>query len=162
MNIIADENIPFASNAFSDFGIVRSLPANDITPNTVKDADALLVRSVTQVNASLLDGSNVRFLGTATIGTDHIDLRYLNAKHITFTDAASRHRHCRLIVTELRTLRPRVRNIRSRLFTTQRTTFSTEQRRLPMSRTMRPAQLMLTAAASWREKKLCARITINT
>ena len=58
-----------------------------MTPEAVADADALLVRSITQVNEPLLAGSSVRFVGTATIGFDHVDLDYLHARHVGFASA---------------------------------------------------------------------------
>jgi len=87
MKIVADENITFARQAFSSLGTVSVLPAAKITREQVSDADALFVRSVTTVNAALLDGSCVRFVGTATIGTDHIDLPYLQQRGIGFSSA---------------------------------------------------------------------------
>ncbi len=88
IKIVIDENIPFAQNVFSAFGDIILMPGREMTAADVKQADALLVRSVTQVNADLLEGSAVRFVGTATIGTDHIDLEYLKKRNITFTSAA--------------------------------------------------------------------------
>ncbi len=87
MKIIADENISFAQEAFSQFGNVELVHGRKITPQILKDADILIVRSITRVNKDLLDSTPVRFVGTATIGTDHIDLDYLKQKGITFTDA---------------------------------------------------------------------------
>lgn len=88
MRIIADENIPFAREAFSPFGEVTLLPGRSITTADLKDADALLVRSVTTVGRSLLAGTAIRFVGTATIGVDHIDTWYLVEEGIGFSDAA--------------------------------------------------------------------------
>jgi erythronate-4-phosphate dehydrogenase len=87
MKIIADENIIFVKEAFSGLGDVHLYGGREITNAILKDADALLVRSVTDVNVSLLAGTNVKFVGTATIGTDHIDIPYLAEKGIFFTDA---------------------------------------------------------------------------
>src|SRR5580698_3606992 len=87
MRIVADPNIPFVKEAFGPLGEVRLVPGREITAGTVRDADALLVRSVTPVNAALLDGSPVKFVGTATIGTDHVDPAYLSAKGIGFASA---------------------------------------------------------------------------
>lgn len=87
MQIVADENIPFVREAFSAFGAVASYPASALTPKVVREADVLLVRSVTRVDAALLSGSRVRFVGTATIGTDHIDLPYLASRAIGFSSA---------------------------------------------------------------------------
>jgi len=87
MKIIADENIIFVKEAFSGLGNVHLSSGREITNALLKDADVLLVRSVTEVNANLLEGTNVKFVGTATIGTDHIDTAYLAEKRISFTDA---------------------------------------------------------------------------
>ncbi len=85
--IIADENIGMADEAFSGFGRLITMPGRSITPEAVREADVLLVRSVTKVDAALLEGSNIKFVGTATIGTDHVDTDYLQQKGIVFTDA---------------------------------------------------------------------------
>ncbi|MCZ7615651.1 MAG: hypothetical protein M5T52_19410 [Ignavibacteriaceae bacterium] len=77
MNLIVDENIAFANEAFSGFGKLELVDGRSITNSTVDDADILIVRSVTKVDRKLLAGSKVQFVGTATIGTDHIDIEYL-------------------------------------------------------------------------------------
>ncbi len=87
MKIVADANIPFVRECFSSIGQVEVLSGRDITPHTVATADALLVRSITPVNEALLRGSAVRFVGTATIGFDHVDVGYLERNHIGFTSA---------------------------------------------------------------------------
>jgi erythronate-4-phosphate dehydrogenase len=87
MKIVADANIPFVQECFSSIGDVTVMGGRSMTPEAVADADALLVRSITPVNAPLLAGSSVRFVGTATIGFDHVDLDYLDAHHIGFTSA---------------------------------------------------------------------------
>jgi erythronate-4-phosphate dehydrogenase len=87
MRIVADPSIPFAQEAFGPLGEVRLVPGREIAASAVRHADALLVRSVTPVNAALLDGSAVKFVATATIGTDHIDETYLSAKGICFASA---------------------------------------------------------------------------
>jgi erythronate-4-phosphate dehydrogenase len=87
MKIIADENIPFVAECFSSIGDVETVSGRDMTPNVVADADALIVRSITRVNVDLLDGSKVRFVGTATIGFDHIDVQYLSQNNIGFASA---------------------------------------------------------------------------
>ncbi|MHC4744350.1 MAG: hypothetical protein ACYS8Z_20740 [Planctomycetota bacterium] len=74
MKIIADENIPFVAECFSSIGEVETVPGREITPDLVSDADALVVRSITRVDSSLLAGSKVRFVGTATIGFEHVDV----------------------------------------------------------------------------------------
>ncbi|MCB2155434.1 4-phosphoerythronate dehydrogenase [bacterium] len=88
MLIIADENIPLIREAMSPVGDVRLVAGRSLTRRDVAEADVLLVRSVTRVDADLLDGTPVRFVGTATIGTDHIDLPYLQQRGIGFSSAA--------------------------------------------------------------------------
>ncbi len=88
MLLLADENIPFAREAFGALGEVQLVAGRAITRNIAREAEALLVRSVTTVNAAFLEGSRVKFVGTATIGTDHIDLDYLRQKGIAFASAA--------------------------------------------------------------------------
>lgn len=87
MIIVVDENISFAKEAFSLFGEVKLLPGREITKNYLKDADVLIVRSITNVDEALLKNTPIKFVGTATIGTDHIDLKYLQDNNITFADA---------------------------------------------------------------------------
>jgi erythronate-4-phosphate dehydrogenase len=87
MNIIADENIPFVAECFSSIGEVETIPGREITPGVIADADVLLVRSITPLSADLLAGSKVRFVGTATIGFDHIDIEYLRRNNIGFASA---------------------------------------------------------------------------
>lgn len=86
MRLIVDENIPF-SQAFFGAAELVYLSGNAITPAAVKDADGLLVRSVTPVNQQLLEGSQVKFVGTATIGVDHIDQAWLKSAGIAFASA---------------------------------------------------------------------------
>jgi erythronate-4-phosphate dehydrogenase len=88
MRIVADENISHASEAFSGFGSVQLFPGREITNETLRNADVLIVRSVTYVNKELLDNTPVKFVGTATIGWDHIDTAFLKGKNIRFTSAA--------------------------------------------------------------------------
>ncbi len=87
MNLIIDENIVFAKEAFSSLGNMQLVDGRKLTNTYVKDADILVVRSITNVNADLLKESRIKFVGTATIGTDHIDLDYLGNQNITFADA---------------------------------------------------------------------------
>lgn len=87
MNIVCDENIPLADHYFASLGEITYYPGRHITAQCVRDADVLLVRSVTTVNAALLHGSRVRFVGTATIGEDHIDKDYLAEAGIVFANA---------------------------------------------------------------------------
>ncbi|MGB1382722.1 MAG: 4-phosphoerythronate dehydrogenase [Porticoccaceae bacterium] len=85
--IIADQNMPLVEDYFGQLGEVMMMPGRDINRQSIEGAEILLVRSVTQVNKSLLEGSSVRFVGSATAGTDHIDLDYLNNKSIQFRHA---------------------------------------------------------------------------
>lgn len=87
MLLVADENIPLLDNFFGDLATIRRLPGRRISPADLADADALLVRSVTSVDSALLAGSRVGFVGTATIGTDHVDLPWLAKAGIAFTSA---------------------------------------------------------------------------
>ncbi len=87
MKIVADENIPLLRNFFGDMGQIETYPGRQLTNECVRDADVLLVRSVTQVNESLLSGSSVKFVGTCTIGTDHIDTEYLKSSGVAFSSA---------------------------------------------------------------------------
>ena len=76
MLIVADENIPLLDAFFEGFGEIRRYPGRAIDRAAVVDADVLLVRSVTTVDRALLEDSKVRFVGTCTIGTDHLDLNH--------------------------------------------------------------------------------------
>jgi len=87
MKIVADANIPFVAECFCSIGEVEVVGGRAITPGVVKDADVLLVRSITPVNGDLLAGSKVRFVGTATIGFDHVDVDFLRRNNIGFASA---------------------------------------------------------------------------
>ncbi len=87
MKFVVDKNIPLVEKAFGSLGEVRLVETGEFTPEVVRDADVLVVRSETKVNQTLLEGSRVKFVGTATIGTDHIDLDYLISKGIAFASA---------------------------------------------------------------------------
>lgn len=86
MKIVADENMPGLAPLESLGELVR-VPGRQVTPAQLADADILLVRSVTRVDAALLAGSKVRFVGSATIGTDHVDLDALAQAGIRFAHA---------------------------------------------------------------------------
>lgn len=87
MLIVADENIPLLDAFFGDIGEIRRVSGRTMRPEDVRDADVLLVRSVTRVDRTLLEGSRIRFVGTATIGTDHINLSWLKENGIQFSAA---------------------------------------------------------------------------
>lgn len=87
MRIVADENIPLLDAFFGHFGDICRLPGRSIDRAALADADILLVRSVTRVDQALLEGSPVRFVGTCTIGTDHLDLPYFAQAGIQWSSA---------------------------------------------------------------------------
>lgn len=87
MKIVADENIPFVKECFSSIGDVQAVQGRQITPEIVAEADILLVRSITPVNEKLLAGSMVKFVATATIGFEHVDVDYLKKRDIGFASA---------------------------------------------------------------------------
>jgi erythronate-4-phosphate dehydrogenase len=80
--------MPFAREAFASLGEVSAKDGRAITAADVRDADILAIRSTTKVNAALLDGSGVRFVGSAVIGTDHLDIPYLERRGIRWCGAA--------------------------------------------------------------------------
>ena len=80
--------MPFVEEAFSTLGDTVLRDGRQICAEDVRDADLLATRSTTQVNADLLEGSSIKFVGTATIGTDHIDQAYLEEKGIAWMFAA--------------------------------------------------------------------------
>jgi len=87
MNIFVDENIPQGSKVFSAYGNVKTFAGRSLRREDLIDVDALFVRSITKVNADLLQGTSVRFVGTATIGVDHVDQDYLKQAGIGFAAA---------------------------------------------------------------------------
>jgi erythronate-4-phosphate dehydrogenase len=91
LSIVADENIPAVEEMFQEAGdrtvVITKVDGRRLTAEQVQEADVLLVRSVTKVNEALLTGSKVRFVGSATIGTDHLDKGYLEAHGIHYCSA---------------------------------------------------------------------------
>lgn len=92
MRIVVDHNIPLAEVCFGELGEVVRLPGRAIDATALRDANALIVRSITRVDAGLIEaamnaGSRLRFVGTCTIGTDHIDQAALAAHGIGFANA---------------------------------------------------------------------------
>jgi len=87
MKIVCDKNMPYAFEAFSTLGDVVLKDGRLITADDVRGAEALFTRSTTKVNAQLLAGSPVRFYGSGVIGTDHIDIPYLDANAVAWTAA---------------------------------------------------------------------------
>lgn len=88
MKIVADENLEFTDYFFAEFGEIHQSAGRTLTQADVKDAEALLVRSVTKVNAALLDHTAVQFVGSATIGTDHLDINAIEKQGAVWANAA--------------------------------------------------------------------------
>lgn len=90
LRLVADENMPGVEACCARLGrdveVVRR-PGRQLSAADVADADILLVRSITRVDATLLAGSRVRFVGTATIGTDHLDIPWLESQGIAWASA---------------------------------------------------------------------------
>ena len=86
MRILADENIPMLE-VFARHGQLRRVAGRSLDRAVLANAEVLLVRSVTQVDQALLAGSQVKFVGTCTIGTDHLDLQYLTQQGIGWASA---------------------------------------------------------------------------
>ena len=88
MRILADQNMPLVEEFFSEIGQITRFAGRDLNAEQLKDTDILLVRSITQVNAALLQHANkLKFVGTATIGTDHVDQALLKQKGVAFSSA---------------------------------------------------------------------------
>lgn len=87
LKIVADKAIPFLEGVFDPYADMAYLPGDKIGPEDVRDADVLMVRTRTKCNADLLEGSKVKFIATATIGTDHIDFPYCDSKGIVVRNA---------------------------------------------------------------------------
>lgn len=88
ISIVIDAKIPFIKGVLEPYANVIYAEGSEITTHTVKNADALIIRTRTHCNEELLRGSSVQFIATATIGTDHIDTDYCDAHNITWTNAA--------------------------------------------------------------------------
>lgn len=88
MKIIADAHIPFVKEYFADQGELILKPGREMTQKDTKDADILLVRSITPVNEKLLASSRVKFVGSLTAGADHLDLPWLTSAGIEVAIAA--------------------------------------------------------------------------
>jgi erythronate-4-phosphate dehydrogenase len=86
-HLVIDDAVPYADALFGQLGTVECLPGRDINAERVKHADALIVRSRTQVNAALLQNSNVQFVGSTVVGLDHIDQTWLAQQNIRFYSA---------------------------------------------------------------------------
>ena len=87
MRIVADDKIPFLKGALEPYAEVVYIPGKQIKMEMLKDSDALLIRTRTICNENLLEGTSIRFIGTATIGFDHIDTDYCSKNKIIWTNA---------------------------------------------------------------------------
>lgn len=87
ITIIADDKIPFLKGALEPYASIKYLEGSKFDHSTVKQADALLIRTRTVCNEPLLTGSKVKFIATATIGFDHIDTDYCDAHSISWANA---------------------------------------------------------------------------
>lgn len=87
MRVVVDENIPLGAEAFAAAGPVTLMPGREISRQDLSDCQILIVRSITKVGPALLEGTPVRFVGTCTIGTDHLDIPWLQSQGIRWTSA---------------------------------------------------------------------------
>ena len=87
IKIIADENIPFLKGVLEPYSDITYLPGRLIGNEQLKEIDALLIRTRTKCTENLLKNTRVSFIGTATIGFDHIDTRYCENHQIKWTNA---------------------------------------------------------------------------
>ena len=85
--IIVDDKIPYIKGALEPFAEVVYLPGHELTAAIAKDANALITRTNTICNAQLLKGSAIKFIASASIGYDHIDVAYCKRQGITWTNA---------------------------------------------------------------------------
>jgi len=86
LKVLIDKYVPYVAEALAPIAEVVCLEPEAITPERVRDADALIIRTRTRCDAALLAGSRVRFIATATIGYDHIDTTYCDQHHIHWTN----------------------------------------------------------------------------
>ena len=87
MKIVADQDVPFLRGVFEPFAEVLYRKGSEIGPEDVADADALITRTRTRCDAALLEGSSVKIIASATIGTDHIDREWCDARGIVVRNA---------------------------------------------------------------------------
>lgn len=112
LTILADENIAHLDDYFGDLNLIK-IKGRDITQTAIDahNPDALLIRSVTPINTNTIkDHKNIRFVGTATIGTDHVDTHFLNNHGICFASAkgSSKHSVAQYVITALLTQNPKL------------------------------------------------------
>jgi erythronate-4-phosphate dehydrogenase len=87
LRIVADDKIPFLKGVLEPYAEMIYIPGNEINRESLLHTDAILIRTRTKCNESLLSGTGVRFIGTATIGFDHIDTNYCDKNGIIWTNA---------------------------------------------------------------------------
>ena len=87
MKIVADNTVPFLKGIAEPIAEVKYLTSKEFTPENIKDADALIVRSIDKCTRELLEGSRVKLITSATIGFDHIDIRYCDEAGITWKNS---------------------------------------------------------------------------
>jgi len=87
IKVIADDKIPFLKGILEPYSDITYLPGRLINNEHLKDCNALIIRTITKCTGELLEGTNVSFIGTATIGFDHIDTRLCETKNIKWTNA---------------------------------------------------------------------------
>lgn len=87
MKIVIDNKIPFIRGVFEPYAEVVYLPGKETGPDAVKDADAIITRTRTICNESLLHGSRVKAIASATIGFDHIDTAWCESHGIAWANA---------------------------------------------------------------------------
>lgn len=116
MYLVADENLSLTEYFFSSFGTVKTYAGRGITAESLVDAEVLLVRSVTKVTPQLLQDATdlsashkrIGFVGSATIGTDHLDVAGLQASGVTVANAPGCNAQAvaEYVVTAILTLQP--------------------------------------------------------
>jgi erythronate-4-phosphate dehydrogenase len=87
MKLLIDDAVWGSNQIFSEFGEVFTLPGREIRSESLKDFDALIVRSRTRVDEKLLRDANIKFVGSTVAGLDHIDKNYLEDNAITLSSA---------------------------------------------------------------------------
>jgi erythronate-4-phosphate dehydrogenase len=87
IKIIADDKIPFLKGALEPYAEIIYVPGKHIVRDMLRDADAMLIRTRTKCTESLLKRTGIKFIGTATIGFDHIDTQYCEKHNIVWTNA---------------------------------------------------------------------------
>lgn len=87
MKVVIDDKIPFLRNVFEPYATVVYKPGKDISQSDLVDAQLLIVRTRTKCNKNLLEGTSVQMVSTATIGTDHMDISWLEQAGITWSNA---------------------------------------------------------------------------